>query len=255
MLKLGGVVILMQLKNEYINYLVGNSIMEFKCSPLPPYSQLVCEFLNSLSISLLSDKENNKYPDVITFAFWCRKGNIQKLKEEFNDKNMRLGRGVAFHITPSNVPINFAFSFAFSLLAGNGNIVKVPSKKFTEIDIVCRHIGDLLNDNKYKKIADMTAFIKYEHNDAITLELSQHSAVRIIWGGDSTINAIRKFPIPERSIEVAFADRYSFCVIDAQSINGAGTLKIKKLAENFYNDTYLMDQNACSSPSLNMDRR
>ena len=25
--------------------------------------------------------------------------------------NLRIGRGIAFHITPSNVPLNFAYSF------------------------------------------------------------------------------------------------------------------------------------------------
>ena len=33
-----------------------------------------------------------------------------------------------FHITPSNIPTNFAYSFIFGLLTGNSNIVKVPTK-------------------------------------------------------------------------------------------------------------------------------
>lgn len=250
MLKLGGVVILILPKNDSIKYLVGNSNMEFKCLPLTPYSDIACELLNALSTSLLSNIEAKKYPDVISFGFWCRRGNIEKLKEEYKEKLIRLGRGITFHITPSNVPVNFAFSFAFSLLAGNGNIVRVPSKGFAQIDIICEAIGELFKYIKFKRIADMTAFIKYEHIDEITAEISKQCNSRIIWGGDNTINAIKKFPIPERSIDVAFVDRYSFCVIDAESINRADIGELKRLSEGFYNDTYLMDQNACSSPNL-----
>lgn len=51
-------------------------------------------------------------------------------------------------------------------------------------------------------------------------------------------------------MELAFADRYSICLIAADKILGASQLELKKLAEAFYNDVYLMDQNACSSPHL-----
>lgn len=250
MQRLGGAAIHMQLGNDSVKYLVGSANMEMKCLTLPPYSPIACDFLNSLSIELLADKDAKKYSDIVSFAFWCRKGNMEKLKAEHNDKNVRLGRGMTFHITPSNVPINFAFSFAFSLLAGNGNIVRVPSKDFMQIGIVCRAISNLLRIDKYKKIGNMTAFVKYNHNNEITSKISSKCAARIIWGGDATINAIRKFPIPERSVDVAFADRYSFCVMGADKINSAEANEINRLAEGFYNDTYLMDQNACSSPKL-----
>ena len=73
---------------------------------------------------------------------------------------------------------------------------------------------------------------------------------RLIWGGDNSISNIRKFPLDHRAIDIAFADRYSFCVIKASEV-----LKLKKdeviqLIKKFYNDTYLVDQNACSSPHL-----
>ena len=37
--------------------------------------------------------------------------------------------GMIFHITPSNIPTNFAYSMIFGLINGNSNIT-VPSKKF-----------------------------------------------------------------------------------------------------------------------------
>ena len=73
---------------------------------------------------------------------------------------------------------------------------------------------------------------------------------RLIWGGDNSINNIRKFPLDHRAIDIAFADRYSFCVINTSEILKLSVNEIKRLAEKFYNDTYLVDQNACSSPHL-----
>jgi hypothetical protein len=233
-----------------VQYLVGKSDGMVDVRPLVPYDELACEFLNSLSGSLLTDAEAKLYPDVIAFSYWCRKANIAKLKQEFAEKHIRLGLGMVFHIAPSNVPINFAFSYAFALLAGNANIVRVPTKDFPQTNIVCRAINQVLAKDKYKKIADMTAFVKYQQNDEITGAFSAKCNARIIWGGDQAINNIRKLTIPERSIEVAFADRYSFCVIDGNSILQADSARMGRLASSFYNDTFLMDQNACNSPHL-----
>jgi len=233
-----------------ITYLVGKSGGELSAAPLVPYDELACEFLGSLSAALLADKAAKLYPDVISFAYWCRKANIARLRREFAEPNVRLGLGMVFHIAPSNVPINFAFSYAFSLLAGNANTVRVPTRDFPQTGIVCAAINQLLANEKYKNIADMTVFIKYQQDDGITGEFSGKCAARIIWGGDQAISNIRKLPIPERSREIAFADRYSFCVIDAGGVLLADKAALSRLAGSFYKDTYLMDQNACSSPHL-----
>lgn len=233
-----------------VQYLVGQGDRMICVRPLVPYDELACEFLNSLSATLLSDEVAKRYADVISFAYWCRKANIAKLKRQFGETHIRLGLGMVFHITPSNVPINFAFSYAFSLLAGNANIVRMPTKDFPQTRVVCEVINKLFADERYKKIADMTTFVKYAQNDEITSAFSAKCNARIIWGGDQAINNIRKLTIPERSIEIAFADRYSFCVIDGNSILRADDVTLNRLAGSFYNDTYLMDQNACSSPHL-----
>lgn len=231
-------------------YLVGRSGEMLCPRPMVPYDELACGFLNALSGLLLGDADAKLYPDVIAFAYWCRKSNITKLKREFGEKHLRLGLGIVFHIAPSNVPINFAFSYAFALLAGNASIVRVPTKDFPQTKVVCRSINRLLATEKYKMIAGMTAFVRYQQDDEVTAAFSTNCNARIIWGGDQAINSIRKLPIPERSIEIAFADRYSFCVIDGNSILQADSVAMAALATGFFNDTYLMDQHACSSPHL-----
>ena len=148
------------IKNLKVKYLAGNKMPSSKI--LPPYDKNVCEFFNDLSHSLLKNKEAKKYADVVSYAFWCRRNNINKLKENFKEDHIRLGLGMVFHISPSNVPVNFIYSFSFGLLSGNSNIVRVPSKLFPQVTIICKAINNLFKIKKYKKIKEMNSFIRYE---------------------------------------------------------------------------------------------
>lgn len=243
----GGVVTLM--KSINVTYLSGQPIQ--KNEPLQPYNETVCEFLGELSRVLQQKHEAQSYPDVISFAFFCRRANIKRLKSEFEDGKIRMGRGIIFHIAPSNVPINFAFSYVFGLLAGNANIVRVSAaKKFPQTDIICGAMNKLFEKEQYRVIKEHTAIISYERSQDITDKLSAMANVRVIWGGNSTISDIRRSPIGSRCTEITFADRFSFGIINAQSILDSSDEDLNKLSGKFYNDTYLMDQNACSTPHL-----
>ena len=79
-------------------------------SSLPIFSNQVIEFLSELSSILL--KNGRSFSDVVTFAFWCRKAALLKERDKYKNCSLCFGRGIAFHSTPSNVPVNFAFSFA-----------------------------------------------------------------------------------------------------------------------------------------------
>ena len=106
-----------------------------KLNSIEVFSTITCSWLNDLSRFLLKDPKTKKYPDVATFAFFCRKANLSKLKaNHYNPNQIRIGKGIAFHIAPSNVPVNFAYTLISGLLAGNINIVKIPSKYFEQID-------------------------------------------------------------------------------------------------------------------------
>ena len=231
-----------------ITCLVGGKHEEAR--PYPPFHDLQCEFLNSLSTHLRKDPLAQQYPDVLTFAFWCRKGNITRLRDEFKDDRLRLGLGMVFHIAPSNVPVNFAFSYVFGLLAGNSNYVRLPSKNFAQVDIICRVLNEVLGLPKFQPLQAVSHLFRYNHQTEITKQFSAQAQGRVIWGGDETIREIRKSPIQLRGTEIAFADRYSFCCLGAKSLASMPETDLDRLALGFYNDTYLMDQNACSSPHL-----
>ena len=231
-----------------IFYLAGEEIKKF--SPLEPYSDEVCNFLSDLSAELLKDSRYRNFPDAATVGFFSRKGNIQRPKKNFVDENVRIGKGLAFHITPSNIPVQFMFSYFFGLLAGNANIVRVASKNFPQVDFLCEILNKILARDEYKKIRKMTSIVRYDRESDWTKIFSAKCHVRLIWGGDNTIENIRKIPIPPRATELVFADRYSFAIIDENSVENLNETELNRLAQNFYNDTYLVDQNACSSPHL-----
>ena len=235
-------------KENTIEYLLGSK--QPNTLPTKPFDSLVCEFLEIFSKKLDLIKNIKNYPDLKTLSFWCRKGNINSLKKKYFSEESRLGLGMIFHITPSNIPTNFAYSLIFGLLTGNSNIVKVPSNKFYEVDIICSVINLILKNKKFRKIKDRILIFRYKNNDSLTREISLKCDARIIWGGDKTINAIRKFELNERAREITFSDRYSICVINLNKLPLNDLSIYKKLALDFYNDTYLVDQNACSSPHL-----
>lgn len=214
-----------------------------------PFSDNVVNCLNDLSKELLKDRESRMYPDVVTFAFFCRKSNLIQLKERYVDANViRLGRGLIFHIAPSNVPINFGYSLVAGLLAGNINVVRVSSKTFPQVDLIIRHLYNLLQTERHNDILKKIVLLRYDRMSSANSILSSKCNVRVIWGGDRTIATIRENPLPPRSFDVCFADRYSISAINPRAILAATESDLGKLAEAFYNDTYLFDQNACSAP-------
>lgn len=214
-----------------------------------PFADEVIALLDALSQDLMADPEARAYPDVITFAFFCRRRNIDRLKAAWGEQIAhRLGRGVTFHIAPANVPINFAYSLVCGLLAGNVCIVRAPSKPFPQTAVVCRVLGRVLDRDAFAPFGGDIAIVRYQRDNDVTAMFSALCDVRVIWGGDETIREIRKIAIPARASEVTFADRNSFCLIRAAAYLEAADPA--RTAQDFYNDTYLYDQNACSSPRL-----
>ena len=115
-----------------------------------PYSNTLCEFISDISKKLLALKNIKKYPDLFEFAFWCRKSNILRKKKQFKDNyNNRRPLGIIFHVPPSNIPTNFAYSFVFGLLTGNTNIIRLSKNTEPHSKIFLQIVSELIQ-SKYK---------------------------------------------------------------------------------------------------------
>ena len=237
----------MILDKEILNHTVlGNK--KFEIEVTTPFNNLVVDFLLDFSNELRKFKKVNSFPDLIYLVFWCNRNKNKNLSKYLNDNCLRLGRGLIFHICPSNVPTNFIYSFFFGLLSGNSNIVKIPSKDFKEKKIILSAVKSLFNRKKYINLKKANCFIQYNNKDEITKKISSICDGRVIWGGNKTVNDIRKMWIPERAIDLTFPDRYSLSVINLDRLKKAKSGQVKLLAKRFYYDGYMMNQLACNSP-------
>jgi uncharacterized protein (UPF0332 family) len=124
----------------------------------------------------------------------------------------------------------------------------VPSKQFEQIDMICNAINEVAKDSRFSSYLNRLFIVRYNKDSKKTDEFSKNCDVRVIWGGDQTIAQIRKSVISARAFDVTFADRYSFAIINADEYINENF--VDKIADSFYNDTYLFDQNACSAPHL-----
>lgn len=249
--------ILMQLNSRAqealskIMYVVGNAGQIINMPGLSakvPFDETVVSFLAALSKELMQNTKARAYPDIVTFGFWIRTASITQLEKRFgfHDGLVHLGNGTVFHIAPSNVPVNFAYSLAAGLLMGNANIVRIPSKDFPQVEIIAGAIRNVLSS--YEELQPYISLIRYGREKIINDTLSSMADVRVIWGGGTTIEELRKSPLPPRSTEITFADRFSIAIIDADVYMESDDKN--RIASDFYNDTYLSDQNACTSPRL-----
>lgn len=235
---------------DRIQFLTGNKEMLQNTPNIPArptWDEHTIEFMGEFSRNLLKDPRTKGFADVTSYAFWIRNASLRQIKEHYYPHvESKVGRGMAFHIAPSNVPINFAVSFTSSLLAGNINVVRVSNKQYEQVKIVVDTLKKTFVEG-YQDMEQYLIIIRYEHDDEITQLISSMCDVRIIWGGDKTINSVRAAQLPPRAIEMSFADRHSLAILNSDAVLETD---IVKLAADFYTDTYYIDQNACSSPRI-----
>lgn len=224
-------------------------------TPKMPFSEDIVDFLDDLSKELMQSREAKAFPDVVTLGFWLRRASLLSMKEKFiaAGSSPCVGRGVAFHIAPSNVPVNYAYSLFTGLLCGNANVVRIPSKDFPQVEVINRAVCRVLE--KHSDMKKYISLVRYDRSQEINDILSALCDVRVIWGGDTTITELRKSPLSPRATEITFADRYSLAVIDSDEYlrsirDGEDNKRRMRIASDFYNDTYLSDQNACTSPRV-----
>jgi hypothetical protein len=219
---------------------------------LRPFSEQVIELAAELSSTLLRNQEARQFKELQALGFWMRKAEVLRLKEEYESLHEQscvlVPRGVVFHIPPANVDTLFVYSWMLALLSGNGNVVRLSQCETAVGQLLCRFIRELLHDDAFKEIRDSTHFVRYGHDDGITTAISQHIDMRVVWGGDSTVAALRRIPLAPRAKELAFPDRWSLAAINSAAWLSCQDVERTAVAERFFNDAFLFDQVACSSP-------
>lgn len=222
-----------------------------KARPLLPFAELVLDFVDSVSRRILADSSARAWPEVLVVAHWMRKAHLRELEKAFRaEEGLRLARGLVVHYAPSNVDSIFLYSWFISLLAGNSNVIRVSQQRGEQLDYLISKLNDVFALTEFKELGERNLLVAYEHNEAINQELCSFCAVRVIWGGDHTVSALRRITLPPLATELAFADRFSLAALRAAAVCSCDEEHLQLLAKRFCNDAFSFNQLACSSPRL-----
>jgi hypothetical protein len=219
-----------------------------------PFCEELLDVCAELSAALFRSPETRAFPEIRALAFWMRRAELQRLKQQFDslatNRTVLVPRGTVFHIPPSNVDTIFVYSWLLSVLTGNRNIVRLSSRQSPQVEAICGILNQVLLASGSEAVRRSTVMLSYGHDEEITSAISSVSDVRVIWGGDRTVASIRSIPLPPHSRELTFPDRFSFSVINADRLLGLDDAGRTSVCERFYNDAFWFDQMACSSPRL-----
>jgi len=217
----------------------------------PPFRAEAAAFVAALSADIMRSPQARQHPEMIAFAYRMRRQALLELQASLQPSGtggVLRGRGLALHFAPANVDTIFLYSLMLSLLAGNANVVRLSSRTGEQVSLVLDLLAARLDDPAYAALRDRVLIVRYEHSDAVTARLSALADLRVVWGGDNAVAAIRRAPLRPLARDVVFPDRWSMAVLDADSFLAANDPG--DIARGFVNDAYWFGQMACSSPRL-----
>lgn len=218
---------------------------------LKPFSPSAIAVLGQVSRSILATPDLARRPETAALAFWLRPANLTALAEDAPaapPHAIRVPAGLALHFAPANVDCMFVYSWAFSLLAGNRNLLRLSRRRGEVADRLLALIPQALEGAP--DIAAGTAFVEYDRDDSITAAASARCDLRVIWGGNASVAAVRAVPLSAHANEIVFADRLSLALLSAPAILSLSEADLSGLAGRMFNDVYSFDQMACSSARL-----
>jgi hypothetical protein len=207
--------------------------------------ELVVRFSESLS-------RDPRFADSIAmraFAFWIRKGALTKLSRDFRkglpENVVPVGRGIAFHLPPANVDTIFLYSWVTAFLAGNVGVTRLPSSATGPMKEALDVLIDLLAEGGLPDL-----FVSYPISESINRRISEQADLRLVWGGDAKAAEFSSMPVRLGGRALTFPDRYSYSVLSGEHLASLDQRRVTVLAKRLFNDVYLFDQMACSSPHL-----
>lgn len=219
----------------------GFDLDELRHDRLTFGDERVVAFLGRFARRLLA--QGRRYPELASLGFFLRKAEIDRQLSRLD--GLRVPRGLVFHIPPANVDTVFVYSWALSALAGNANVVRISARAGG----AAQAILDALNAADPDPVLARTQrMITYDRDDTVTAALSEAADLRVLWGGDASVRALRKFPLAPHARDLTFPDRSSFAIVSVAGWRLASEQARQAAVEGFFNDAYWFDQAACSSP-------
>ncbi|GIE98374.1 acyl-CoA reductase [Paractinoplanes rishiriensis] len=208
----------------------------------------VVDFLSRLARKLLAPAVARRHPELGSLGYFLRPAELHRAVSRMRrDDALIFPRGNVFHIPPANVDTIFVYSWALSALAGNHNVVRVSERAAAAADTILGALNEVLAGAD-PVLGRTQRMISYGRDDAVTAALSQWCDLRVIWGGDAAVDAIRRHPLRPSARDLTFPDRTSWAALSAAGWRAADPAARRAAVVGFANDAYWFDQAACSSP-------
>ncbi|MEU4238756.1 acyl-CoA reductase [Actinoplanes sp. NPDC026619] len=208
----------------------------------------VLDFLAKVARKLLAPAVARRHPELGSLGFFLRPAELNRAVARMQrDDAIVFPRGNVFHVPPANVDTIFVYSWALSALAGNHNVVRISERSAAAADTILEALNAVLADAD-PVIGRTQRMITYGRDNAVTAALSQWCDLRVIWGGDAAVEAIRKNPLRPSARDLTFPDRTSWAALSAAGWRAATPAAKRDAVVGFSNDAYWFDQAACSSP-------
>jgi len=220
-----------------------------------PFGDEVRAVCRELSARLLAPGAGEDAPELQALGYWLRPAAVERLARQWEEVSVagcrRVPRGVVLHLPPSNVDVQFVYSWLLAFLTGNRGVIRL-SNRASEVALrLCGLLEEAFAAaGRAPGGPQHTLVVSYPHDEGITAALSAAADVRVLWGSDSTVAEIRPIPLPPRSVELVFPDRVSWCALAAGPVVSLDETALRELAERLFRDIYTFDQRACASPRL-----
>ena len=219
-----------------------------------PFSIDRLEAVAGLSERLMRDPRFRQDPACIAAAYWMRMANLRRLRDAHHIRAksradvLWVPVGCVFHVAPSNVDTLFLYSWVLAFLCGNANVVRLSQNQPQSVQALLETLSLTASDHPI--LGEQNRFVTYEHDAVLSGVFSQWCLHRIVWGGDSTVEALRKVSLNPHASERSFPGKFSFGVFKVSSYLALPQEGRDRLASGFFNDLFWFDQAACSSPQI-----
>jgi hypothetical protein len=218
---------------------------------MPPFHSMLINMLADLSRRLLKSPLAKTAPQLTVAGYWLRPAALKNTAAAWQERTAKdcipAPRGVALHLPPANVDTLFLYSWALSVLAGNCNVVRLPSSLTPVGEVILTEIMACLaaHDQTGRHL-----FLHFDHSGPLAPAISAKSDLRLIWGGDAKVADASRHIMRPDGISLGFPDRFSFATIKATAWLTLNEEARKDLTAQFYNDMFWFDQLGCGSPRI-----
>jgi len=217
-------------------------------APFATASRAAC---TELSRRLFADPLAARRPDLAALAYWLRPASVEAMEHSFRAELpagcLAVPRGVVLQFPPANVDTVMVYGWALALLAGNFSVVRVSER----MGDWGRHLLNVLFAVlEAEGLGENSLFLHTPRDEGVIAALSAQADVRVMWGGDASVAALRAIPAPPRCRDVLFPDRRSLAALPLAAYAVADESKRDALADSFATAAMTFGQMACSSPRL-----